>query len=129
MKGNVDMKRTKADILISLGEQLKTIDADNDTALEVIIMKLIALSPKSTEIENGDRAKCIITGFEGIVICERDYLTGCNQIAIKPQTLKDGRPIDAQWLDIQQCKLVKKNAFELDNEETPGGPCEHPAGL
>lgn len=73
-------------------------------------------------IRLGDRVKDRMTGFEGIVTGTHRFLTGCMKVTVQPEGLKDGKPIDSQWFDIQQVKLLKANAFEVDNGDTAGGP-------
>lgn len=77
--------------------------------------------------ENGDRARDIITGLTGIVVGKATYLTGCTQVLIKPETLKDGAILDGTWIDIQRVKVIVPGAIQLDNDETPGGPQESPS--
>lgn len=32
----------------------------------------------------GDRVKCTLTGFTGVVTARAEYLTGCNQVHVLP---------------------------------------------
>lgn len=73
-----------------------------------------------------------ITLFEGIATSRIEYINGCIQYSVKPNTLdKDGKPQDAQWFD--QGQLIKTGeGITVDNspKQIPGGEhMEHPHGL
>lgn len=53
-------------------------------------------------------AKDVISGYEGIVIGRAEYVTGCNQYALKSTELtKDGLMRDVVWFDEE--RLVSKD--------------------
>lgn len=60
------------------------------------------------QIELGDKARCIVTGFEGIVTSRIEYLNGCVQLCLKPLVDKDGKDRDGIFIDIQQVEYVDK---------------------
>lgn len=62
-------------------------------------------------INLGDRVKDKITGMVGIAIGSSQWLYGCNQFCVKPEELKDGKPIDAFWIDEYQLDIVNKNVI------------------
>jgi hypothetical protein len=43
-----------------------------------------------------------ITGLTGIAVSESRFLWGCNRVAIQPQDIKDGRPIEQGYFDAHQ---------------------------
>lgn len=61
------------------------------------------------EFELGDKLKDLISEVEGVCIGRIEYLNGCTQYAIKPKKLKDGKVLDAEWVDSQQVVKVGKN--------------------
>lgn len=66
-------------------------------------------------LELGDRAKHIVTGFEGIVVAKVDYLQGCQQVALQPQGLnKDGQPIDTIYFDEPFVELLEEDVIQLE---------------
>ena len=75
-------------------------------------------------INLGDKVKCKITGLVGIAIGRTTYLHGCDHIAIKPAEIKDGKPVDAVWLDEPQVEVVKAGHYKVTPAEDrkPGGP-------
>jgi hypothetical protein len=73
------------------------------------------------KVELGDRVKDSISGCQGIAIARTTYLTGCDRIGVQGEALKDGAPIDWQWFDVNQLKVVKKGAKKIVGEK-PGGP-------
>lgn len=76
------------------------------------------------ETELGDIAKDTITGFQGVVIGITKWLHGCRRITIQPQSLKDGKPLEAHGFDEPQVKIIKKAAF-AETADT-GGPKPEP---
>ena len=78
-------------------------------------------------VKLGDRVKDIISGFEGIATGRIEYLYGCSQIQIVPETMdKDGKKRDAQWLNEQRVVIVEALAIKVSPDsrpttEIPGG--------
>jgi hypothetical protein len=77
------------------------------------------------DIALGDVVKDTITGFKGVVVSRHDYLNGCVRLGIQPKGLKDGKPIEAQVFDIEQCELV--TAAKPRAVKPSGGPRNDPA--
>lgn len=73
----------------------------------------------------GDKVRCIITGFEGVITGRAEYFNGCVTYCVKPPITKDGAMQDGQWIDQPQLKLVKGSAA-APIHDTPlravGGP-------
>ena len=69
-------------------------------------------------IKLGDRVKDKVTGFTGIVIARTEWLYGCVRYGIQAEELKDGKPLEAQWLDEKQLDWEAK---------TLGGPMPDPS--
>jgi len=80
-------------------------------------------------IKLGNRVRDNITGFCGIATARAEWLFGCNRIAIEPQELKDGKPIEAQWFDEQRVELIAETKPEIsaDNSAVSGGPQKDPS--
>lgn len=74
------------------------------------------------DIKLGTIAKDIITGFTGVVFAHSRYLSGCDQICLKPQKLsKDGELRESQWFDIEQIEAVDAKPVKV-NMRLTGGP-------
>ncbi len=58
------------------------------------------------EFELGDKLRDRVSEVEGIVIGRIEYLNGCTQYAIKPKKAKDGKVLDAEWVDSQQVEKI-----------------------
>lgn len=58
----------------------------------------------------GDRLKCRITGFDGIVNARIEYFNGCLQYGVKGPVDKDGKIPDAHFIDEAQLELVEAGA-------------------
>lgn len=70
------------------------------------------------EIKLGDKARDMITGFEGIITAHIKYITGCDQFGLKPAKLnKEGLPIATQWFDIMRLEKITERV----SEEKPQG--------
>jgi hypothetical protein len=84
-------------------------------------------------IELGSKVKDLITGFTGIAVARDEWLYGCVRIGIKSQDLKDGKPIDIEWVDEPQVVVIQNVVLQptkLTKHEGPriatGGPREDP---
>jgi len=58
-------------------------------------------------IKLGNKVKCKVTGFTGIVIAKCEFLNGCVQLGVKPR-MKAGETVlpDAIYIDIDQLDVV-----------------------
>lgn len=81
--------------------------------------KLTLKGQFNLKVKAGDRVKDPITGFQGIVTCRLEYLNGCTRIAIQPETLHEGKPIEPQFFDEPQLLLVE-SAVHTGIHETGG---------
>lgn len=72
-------------------------------------------------INIGDRVKDKVTGFEGIVVAETNWLNGCTRCGVQSLTLKDGIPIDLVWFDRPQLELMTSRVV-APGVRTTGGP-------
>jgi hypothetical protein len=75
-------------------------------------------------IKLGDTARDTITGFEGVVVAETQWLHGCRRLTLQPKGLHEGKPIETSTFDEPQCVLV-----ETDNPKrdiSTGGPRPEP---
>ncbi|MCK5558785.1 MAG: hypothetical protein KAJ01_10415 [Candidatus Hydrogenedentes bacterium] len=70
-------------------------------------------------IKLGDKVKDRISGFEGVAIGRAEYLYGCVQILVQPESLQEsGQPTASRWVDEQR--------FTDDSEAKVGGPQDEP---
>lgn len=60
-----------------------------------------------SKLKLGDKAVHVVTGFEGIVVARVEYLTGCAQVGLQPQGIKDGKPYDSMYFDEPYVDLVE----------------------
>jgi hypothetical protein len=72
----------------------------------------------------GDKVKDVVTGLTGIAVGRTQYLQGCTRVAVQPQELKDGKPVEASWFDEPQLEIIEAGAIKPKGEKTykPGGP-------
>lgn len=82
-------------------------------------------SIESLPYELGDRVKDTVTGFTGVAVCVIRWLNGCLRVGIQSAEMKDGRPVDAYYIDAEQVVLVESKVATLC--EPSGGPCPDPA--
>jgi hypothetical protein len=91
------------------------------------------------QIQLGDRAKCRITGFSGIVTCITHWLNGCVRYGVQLEEVKDGKIPDATYFDAEQLVLVDRRVHEPMVQtnvpapkppvSTTGGPAREGAGF
>lgn len=84
----------------------------------------------AVNVQLGDKVKDRISGLQGIVVVVSDSLHGCRQIAVRPQELKDGKPVEASWFDIDQVELVEAGVIKPKVDPAtrtafPGGTSLH----
>ena len=74
-------------------------------------------------INLGDKAKDIVTGFEGTVTGHAKYLTGCDQYVLTPPAI-DGKLNDAGWFDENRIEVLEKKTVNLKptKKNKVGGP-------
>jgi valyl-tRNA synthetase len=79
-------------------------------------------------VKLGSKVKDSLTGFTGIATARTEWLYGCTRIAIEPQELHDGKPIETQWFDEQRVEVVleDKPKVSKDSSATSGGPQKDP---
>lgn len=78
-----------------------------------------------TALKLGDRAKCVITGFEGILISRVEYLTGCTQWGVNPGVDKDGKLQEAVYSDESRLETVAVDPISWPShapQTAKGGP-------
>lgn len=80
-----------------------------------------------TPLKLGDFARDVITGLQGIVVCEARWLNGCVRLTLQPKEIKDGKPVDMSTFDVEQLELVAAEALPVG--EPSGGPADQPARL
>lgn len=74
----------------------------------------------------GDKLRDQVTGFEGIALCQTNWLHGCTRWGLQSDKLdKDGKPGDVQMFDEPQLVLVKAKKVNIETRSSaskPGGP-------
>lgn len=74
-------------------------------------------------IQLGLKAKDKITGFEGIITCKVEYLTGCDQYGLTPPVGADGKVGQSEWFDEGRLVITGPGvAAEEVRTEANGGP-------
>jgi valyl-tRNA synthetase len=58
-------------------------------------------------INLGDKVKDKVSGLVGIATARTEWLHGCVRIAVQPQEVKDGKPVDAHYIDEPQLEVVE----------------------
>lgn len=85
---------------------------------------------KNDQVELGDRVKDTISGLVGIAVAKTEWLNHCVRVAIQPEKVKDGKPAESVYLDIEQLVVVKKAVVKVDKStpaaSRPNGPRDNP---
>ena len=84
-------------------------------------------------VKLGDLVQDEISGFKGIADGITEWLNGCRRIGIIPQQLnKDGNPVERQWFDEDQVKVIEVASYIPKGKiavpaKKPGGPRNDPS--
>ncbi len=78
-----------------------------------------------SKIKLGDRVKDKITGFEGIVTAEINYMYGCHQFQVTPEIDENGNQRKHDWIDEPQLDILKKSN-KTKSKPKFGGVRAHP---
>ena len=78
------------------------------------------------KIKLGDRVKCRIDGFEGIVTAIVEYINGCIQCGVRPPVDKDGKRIDPEYIDIDQLEIINPKEKTIEVKINGGYMSDHP---
>lgn len=78
------------------------------------------------EIQNGDRVKDKVTGFEGTVVGVADYISGCRQCCVAPEA-RGGKFEESHWFDDDRLSVTTEQAVTLTERKRAGGPQSNPA--
>ena len=83
------------------------------------------MSDFNFRFDKGDEVRDKITDFTGIVVARADWLHGCERYGLQSRELKDGRPLEIEWFDVDTLELAARQT--VAQKETPtGGPCADP---
>lgn len=83
----------------------------------------------SRKVKLGDVVEDQVTGLVGMVVSRVEHLNGCIRFEVQPKVLKDGKPVDSSWVDIDQAKLVSATKKKKVSATPPGGPHNTPPSL
>lgn len=75
-------------------------------------------------IELGDVARDRVTGFEGVVIANTQWLNGCDRLSLQPRKLVKGKPVDTMVFDRPQLERVSQQVLKASRKT--GGPQANP---
>lgn len=80
-------------------------------------------------VKLGDRARDIVSGFEGIVVAKIQYLTGCDRYSLEGKHVLGAKAEDYyQTFDASRLELIEAGAIKLLGHEEPVKNSEHPSG-
>ncbi len=71
-------------------------------------------------LNNGDKVKSNVSGFEGIITCRADHLNGCNRYFVNPKIGKDGKMPDGYWIDEDELSVTSKEKLTRGNTDRGG---------
>ena len=75
------------------------------------------------QVDLGDRVRCKITGFTGIVTAHSRHIAGCDRFWAEPPVGADGKRMEGHWLDIDMIEIVEAAVLStvVYQRNTPGG--------
>lgn len=59
------------------------------------------------KVELGDKVKDKVTGFEGIVIGQSQWLNKSSTSGVQSTTLENGVPVATQWFDDPRLEIIE----------------------
>lgn len=75
------------------------------------------------ELKLGDMARDRISGMNGVIAGNSEYLYGCKFLLIIPKKIKDGKNIDGVWFDEDRVEAYKGKAMSRKTRTArTGGP-------
>lgn len=80
------------------------------------------------KVQNGDRVKDAVTGYEGTVVARTEYLNQCVRVQIQAQALQPtGIPVESIHVDEDQVYILEVAANRpdlriVDKPQATGGP-------
>lgn len=136
---------------IRVGITPETVTKDGDPAnphdfdqSALILVKAGVHTPMVTgtkiALDLGDRIKCRISGFSGIVESATDFLHGCRRLGVGPETLHEGKSIAREYFDEPELELTAKAVLQPvalsvrpapapEQRRSNGGPTRETAGF
>ena len=72
------------------------------------------------EIKLGDKVRCKITGFTGIVIARTEFINGCIQFNVLPKGEKNNKMPEDMQIDQQSLEVIPKKKIKIERERTGG---------
>ena len=83
---------------------------------------------KENDIVMGRTYRDVITGFTGIATGYLTYITGCDNVLIRPPVKDDGTLPEGEWIDIERLEPVENVAdVHLRRQPAPTyAPLENP---
>lgn len=76
------------------------------------------------KVKLGDYVRDKVSGFEGTIVSQHDYLNGCTRYNVQPKTDKEGKLPTFECFDEPQLEVVKEEVAKRSLNET-GGPSKY----
>lgn len=79
------------------------------------------------KLNNGDKVKCKLSGFAGVIVSRTQWFNGCIRYTVQPKSTKSAEYIEAKAFDEAELELVKSQAVPSETAESrrktfTGGP-------
>jgi len=74
------------------------------------------------KLNNGEKVKSSISGFQGLITARADHLNGCNRYWVQPPVDKDGKMQDGSWFDEGELERVAAAELPRTNSNRGGFP-------
>ena len=78
------------------------------------------------KFSNGDKVRCKISGFSGVVVCRMQWFNGCIRYTLQPKGTKQSELADAKNFDEPELELVK--AQQVPSETADPKPARRKTG-
>lgn len=74
------------------------------------------------KLNNGEKVKSSISGFQGLITARADHLNGCNRYWVQPPVDKDGKMQEGMWFDEGELERVAVAELSRTNNDRGGFP-------
>ena len=72
----------------------------------------------------GDRVRCRVTGYTGIVKSITSYLNGCDRVSIQAPSKEDGTIPKDLYVDIMQVEVLTTQVVPESDDKSTGGSAD-----
>ena len=78
---------------------------------DIVKVDIVKGDDSMISIELGDQVMDLVSGLSGVATARVTYLNGCVQYCVQPVVDKDGKKVDAHYIDVSQLQVISAGFF------------------